>query len=213
VATGQSVPPVAFAPTAIDRLALYTADWSEGIDGWPSTSGWSAAAGMLHNDGSDFGDANWDGGLWNLNWVTAPIALPPNVREYLVEAEIRVSERPACGSFGLVLHGVYQVGLHDCQAGTPPVMSIRSRDPELLANAPMTTSFDPSANWYAYRVEVREGEIRALVNGELITSADRAPVTSHGNSFDPAQVGLWNDHTELNVRVFRVRALPPLPRP
>ncbi len=194
VTTGASV--------AIDPTARYAADWSQGSNGWPTSGGWSSSGAILHNDGSDFGDANWVGGAWNLRWVAAPYTLPADLTDYAVEAEIQETRRPACGSFGLVVRGAYQIGIHDCQAAAgAPFLSIRSSAPRILANAPIDGSFDPSQGWHLYRIEVRGDDIRAFVDGtEIAALADSA-----ANQAGP--VGLWDDHTEINVRAFRVREL------
>jgi hypothetical protein len=182
---------------------LYASDWSIGLGGWPASYGWTVEGGLLRNDGSDFGDGNWLGGLWNLHWVAAPYVVPTDLTHYAVEAEIRLAQRPACGSFGLVVRGAQQVGIHDCQGNAPPVVSLRTHTPALLAATPMPASFDPSREWHVYRIEVRGDEIRALVDGAVIATSRDASLVGGG------AVGLWDDHTQLTVRAFSVSPIAP----
>jgi hypothetical protein len=176
---------------------LYAADWSQGLGGWPATAGWSASDQMLQNDGSDFGDANWIGELWNSHWVAAPYEPEAGTVDYAVEAEIRVLARPSCGSFGFVIRDGYQAGAHLCSMFGRPIAAIRSHTPEQLVVA----SFDPGNGWHVYRVEARGPALRLLVDGVVVAEArDEAFLA-------PGRVGLWDDHTPLAVRRFQVLPL------
>jgi len=188
-------PPASRLPGGDDSL-LYMADWSQASHGWPTALGWSSQGALLQNDGSDFGSSNWNGGVWNNHWIFAPYLLPKGLSDYAVEAEIQMLHRPACGSFGLVARGAYQLGVHVCDAGMEPTLSMRSRAPQILRNI----SFDPGDTWHAYRIEVREGHIGASIDG--IQVIDRYDA-NYGRS---GSVGLWDDHTEIAVRQFRVQA-------
>ncbi len=178
--------------------------------GWTTRSGWSVAGTLLQNDGSDFGDANWDKGLWNQRWVPAPELLPSPAQAFFVEAEILVQQRPACGSFGLVVAGHYQVGLHDCERGGAPAIAIRSRLPQELSSRALEPGFDPADGWHLYRVEVRtEGQraiLHAFVDGFPVLEATDAVPSSDRSATRSA--GLWDDHTQLVVRAFRSGPLP-----
>jgi hypothetical protein len=173
------------------------ADAVQDFTAWPLRFGWSSSASGLSNDGSDFGDANWIGDLWNAHWVPAPAPIPIALGNYAVEAEIRVVNRPACGSFGLVVGEAYQVGAHLCSEYAKPILSIRSSAPGLL----LATPFDPEAGWHRYRVEVAEGTVRALVDGVELGRIDDLM------NADSRVVGLWSDHTGIIVRAFHVLAL------
>ncbi|HZT07355.1 MAG TPA: family 16 glycoside hydrolase [Chloroflexota bacterium] len=185
---------------------IYQADWTAGLNGWPATAGWSSTGALLQNDGSDFGDANWLGGLWNLHWVAAPYAPPPSLANYAIEAEVQVMRRPQCGSFGVVAGGAYQIGLHMCSADSPPTLSVRahnpqlsarSNSPQLLANLPL----DPGDGWHLYRIELDGPDLHVLVDGVVVADIHDAGAGPAG------PVGLWDDHTELAVRAFRVLGL------
>jgi hypothetical protein len=175
-------------PLAPDRKEARMAD----LGAWPSRAGWSTMGGLLINDGSDFGDANWLGELWNLHWISAPA--PPPGSDYAVEAEIQVLHRPPCGSFGLVARGGYQAGVHFCSEHGGPIVAIRSRRPELL----MAVPFEPQPGWHAYRLEARDTTLRVLVDGVLVAEVEDDGFT------EPGQAGLWDDHTELALRRFDV---------
>jgi hypothetical protein len=181
----------------------YAAEWARGLDGWAPTHGWLARGRVLYNDGSDFGDGNWLDGLWNRHVAVAPFEVPADLVDYAIEAEIRVMRRPVCGSFGLLVRGSYQVGVHDCEPGAAPVLSVRSAEPELIANEPFPSTFDPAEDWRLYRVEVQGSRLRVLVDGALIAQVDDASAGTSG------PIGLWDDHTELQVGSFRLRDLTP----
>jgi len=192
--------PVAAANSAArsqDPSVIYQADWSQGLSGWPGTFGWSAAAGVLRNDGSDFGGDNWDGGLWNAHWVAAPFTVPADITSYAVEAEIQVPSRPACGSFGLAARGSHQVGVHMCAADGATVLSIRSSAPELLSDS----FIQIGEGWHLYRVEVQPETTRVLIDGTELAEVSDPDAEMDG----PA--GLWDDHTVIQVRQFRLRNL------
>jgi hypothetical protein len=119
----------------------------------------------------------------------------------VVESEIRVSRRPECGSFGIVVGGAYQVGIHDCLRAGISALSIRSSAPGLLSNDPLDSGFDPSSGFHVYRVEVRGSELKVLIDGfEIATLQDPGFAR-------PGQVGFFNDHTELEVRAFKVQTI------
>jgi hypothetical protein len=170
---------------------------------WSAIYGWTVAGSLVENDGSDFGGENWRAGLWNTHWIAAPASLQPAASDYAVEAEIQVRRRPECGSFGLVARGTVQIGVHDCQAGAAPVLSIRSSTPALLDNAFLAQQFDPASEWHVYRVEVRGNVLSVAIDGVPVAEVPGVPPTG------PNLVGLWDDHTAIRVRAFRVSQLGP----
>jgi hypothetical protein len=165
------------------------------LSDWPLQAGWSATGGLLSNDGSDFGDANWLGELWNIHWVASPVQ--PPAADYAVEAEIEVVDRPPCGSFGLVARSAYQAGVHFCSEYGWPTVSIRSRTPELLIAVP----FEPQPGWHVYRVEAQGQTLRILIDGLLIAEVENLSFV------EPGQTGLWDDHTKMAVRRFDISQL------
>jgi len=151
----------------------------------------------LTNDGSDFGDANWVDHLWNAHWVAAPEQVPADARAYSVSAEIRILDRPQCGSFGLVADGAYQAGVHLCSDYAQPVVSIRSARPEVILVAP----FNPDGDWHQYRMEVSRYTVRLFVDG-----VQHARVRQQTDG-EPGAAGMWSDHTNIAVRAFFVEEL------
>src|SRR5256885_14737444 len=69
--------------------SMYAADWSSTSNGWPMAFGWSPHGSVLRNDGSDFGSANWDRGIWNNHWIFAPYVVPRAFHDYAVDAEVQ----------------------------------------------------------------------------------------------------------------------------
>jgi hypothetical protein len=175
-------------PSVQEEVVLYQADWSNGLNGWPSGFGWSALGGMLVNDGS-----NRDRPPWKHTWVTAPYE--PSTTDYAVEAEIQVIRVEGnCGSYGVTVRSGYQVGVVIC--GSPGVTIIGQDVGELG-----TQSFSPGTDWHTYRAEVQGNEIKAIVDGVvLLRVADNRHLLS-------GEVGLWVDTTQLNVRAFKVTGL------
>jgi hypothetical protein len=196
-AATSSASPVEGSARPADGVQLYLADWSSGLGGWPATAGWSASDQLLQNDGSDFGDENWIGELWNSHWVEAPYVPEEGLATHAVEAEIRVLGRPSCGSFGFVIRGGYQAGVHLCSEYGRPIVAIRSRTPALLVVAP----FNPGNGWHTYRVEAHGALLRLLVDGIVVAEVSDDAFPAAG------PIGLWDDHTPLAVRQFRVLAL------
>ena len=193
-----AAPPNPVAQTApvppSDPSRLYEADWTQNPGGWPEQFGWSWAAGRLRNDGSEFGDGNWLDGLWNLRWLAAPFTPPSDVSDYALEAEVVLAHRPACGSFGFVVRGTQQVGVHMCGTDTSSVLSIRSSAPALLLDEPITVG----DGRHLYRLEMRPSTIRVLLDGKQIGEVTDPDTVKTG------AIGLWDDHTEIEVRQFRV---------
>jgi hypothetical protein len=195
IARAEATTPTSAPPVAVDA--------TQPGPTWAATRGWSINESLLENDGSSFGDANWRGGLWNVGWIAAPSALQTDLADYAVDAEILVQRRPACGSFGLVIRGAYQVGVHDCQSGATPFVAIRSSTPTLLDNAFLAPGFDPASGWHVYRVEIYGDQLRVSIDGVPVANVSGLTVAQDG------PVGVWDDHTELSLRAIRVTPLSP----
>jgi hypothetical protein len=116
------------------------------------------------------------------------------VVDYALEAEVVLPRRPECGSFGFVVRGAQQVGVHICGPDAPSVLSIRSVTPALLLNEPV----EAASGRHLYRLEIHPSTIRVLIDGVEVAEVTETDGPETGS------LGLFNDHTELEIRQFRV---------
>jgi serine/threonine-protein kinase len=194
--TPNSTPTPPATPTPAPTLAQqwpYVADWSAGLNGWSKSNGFDVRYGQLVNDGT---------GALQIPGAQAPV-LPPTAN-YAVEAQIRLVS--GCGSFGLVARwdgtvGGYALGVRGCN--TLALTAAGSTD--WLYSAPGTPM--ASAPWnpagvHTYRLEVRDADITALVDGK--------PQFTHTDlQFpDAGRVGLWCSGPQIVVVSFKVEPLP-----
>lgn len=167
---------------------MYQADWSQGLDEWPNTSGWSTLNGILINDGT--GSA--------ARWLPAPYR--PSVSDYAVEAEMRIDH--GCNSNGVVAHAVgsnnYAAGAW-CGGGVAQIWEWSNNAQNY--NPLGTKGFAPGNGWHKYRLEVKGNSLRLLIDGVLMLDViDDAILT-------PGLVGLWSEQEQLEVRSFTVYSL------
>jgi hypothetical protein len=188
-------PPAAPTP----GQTLYTADWSNGFNGWTTSQDWKTVSGQLVNDGTN-GDAT--------QFAHAPM-ITPYTPNYAVEAEIQsVRDGHGCssyGAFGLSVRGEsigdYRVGILGW--GTAFIFDHTSSDgcPEYYYNALTTAKYSLDTDWHTYRVEVRGNDFKILIDGQsVIETTDNHHLTSNS-------VGLWSNGRVINVRSFKVIAL------
>ncbi|WP_433360884.1 hypothetical protein ACQPZX_27490 [Actinoplanes sp. CA-142083] len=176
---GPSQPSTASGPAG----ALYSADWSAGMNGWSGAGPWQTLRGELLSTGTDSGEAiaPWD---------------PAGRADYAVEAEIR--SHPGSSSFGLFV-----------RRGTEPTgyIAVIGTSETWLAGlaAPFGSTlaegdFDRGEGWHRYRLEA---------DGNVLTfSVDGAPLlTASDNQYlSPGRAGLWTSGQQIDVRSFRVLA-------
>jgi hypothetical protein len=176
-------------PTPAPVTALYQADWSGGLAGWPGAFGWKVLNGMLLNDG-----ANDD---WQ-NWIAAPYEPgAAGIADYVVEAEIQVVGEPHCGSFGIVVREAYRPGFYHVGTCAWLEAFVRTKDGDTIA----AKSIRPDNEWHTYRAEVKGNVVRFLIDGAVIAEATDNRYLTGG------RVGLWSDQIQVSVRSFRVIAL------
>lgn len=178
-----------FAPPG---TVLYQADWTAGMSGWPSASGWAAFRGLLINDGS--------GGSRD-EWVRAPYAPGTNeIDDYAVEADIQIVKLN-CGSFGLVARGAFTGGIVlDNNDGYCSNRGNGSAKLSLFGCCAELASRGATSNttWHTYRLEVRGNEETFLVDGSpFVRATDNRFLTG-------GEVGLWSQNVQVNVRSFKV---------
>jgi hypothetical protein len=170
---------------------LYSADWSAGADRWPLVFGWKLFDGMLVNEGHQ---SSYDG--WGSTWLEAPYnPADDGLANVAVEMELQIVRHEGCSSFGLVVRGAYQAGIHRCGRGTV-IKSKDNRDIEERRVLP-----DSDSEWHVYRVEARGNTIRILLDGAMIARA------TDNRFLEPGPAGMWADKIQVSVRAFRVIAL------
>ncbi len=189
---GSEDGPVFEAATEADLMSLASGSWSGTEPG-------------LVNDGERAVSERW------LRLAAAP---GPN---FAVEAEIRVTKvlETVCDqSFGiaggspgegLVLGGgvFFPCSGGSSQARLTEVTSWEdgyNADP-VIADA----SYDPADDWHLYRMEVRDGELTMLVDGEGVVSGEAS--TAIDGSATDIETGLWSQGVGLEVRRVAVYAL------
>jgi hypothetical protein len=191
------------APAA--QQVLYDAgnfnDWS-----FTSTPDWTHLRGMLLNNGAHGGHD------------FAPIFAPyrPESADYAVEADLRVTKEGL--SFGIVVRADIPPGRkrEGYAAGMGANLARPVQHPTHICylegiRSPFIQNgcildgqiFPPGPDWHTYRVEASGNEIRLLIDGKVM-------VNTRDNRFLSAgRVGLWSSQYQLDVRSFRVIALPP----
>ncbi|MHB8991623.1 MAG: LamG domain-containing protein [Chloroflexota bacterium] len=172
------------APKVSPGLILCSVDSSQGMGGWPATSGWSVVDGLLVSDGSSQGTA-----------ILAPCQ-PEGVADYAVEAEIQLVNLGHRQKFGLLARDGYVGGIDSYSYA-----NVRHASVGTLRSTLAQRDFDPGDGWHSYRLEVRGNRVRLLMDGTLLAEA-------MDNSYlSPGRVGLWNNRVQLNVRSFKLIAL------
>ena len=196
-------------PLPTPEPRLYKADWSNGMDGWTESGGWSNVNGMLVNDGSQYslsGDPT----------VIAPYP-PQDIANYSVQADIRLDRYTDEGgfsgeaSFGIVVRspdggGGYKIGvcvsagIYSC--GTSDHEIIFS-DGSFYQDTPVKQSpFRPAyATWHTYRIDVLGNTIIVWIDGGMVFQLTDDKFLSAG------RVGLWSDRSQISVRSFTITAL------
>lgn len=179
--TATAVPPTAtVAPTATPTrtatptptvAALYTADTEGGLADWDLGPSWALTDDLLVNDAA---------GLLAEPWLVAPYQ--PADGAYAIEAEIRVEGlvAGACDqSFGVVAgeaDGVVWGGgvQWGCDEAGPraQITDVSTWTDGYNQDWVLDVKgFDPGRAWRTYRLEVRGGQLRFLIDGALVAEA------------------------------------------
>jgi hypothetical protein len=175
---------------AASLAVLYSADWTDGLNGWTGSSDWQAHEGGLVNNGSNNDKEAW---------IVAPY-VPGDIVNYAVEAEIEVGPSPTnCsgrgGSFGLVVRA------DESGAGYRAEVDTCAKKVGIRGGAEKVLSSD--TGWRIYRIEVTGEAIRLFIDGELALATTNRQHRSGGH------VGLFSHRIPLAVRRFDVIALEP----
>lgn len=174
---------------------------SKGWSGWAGSSDWKILNGALLNDGSKrFGG----GGAPSL---VAPCQLGA-ISNYAVEVTMQIISAGNNPSFGIDIRGTTtQNGWQGymgsmCQGigcGYGYLLSIDADNSENMLT--QTSSYDPGTTSHTYRVEVKDNNIRWLIDGaQILSVTDNQYLTGD-------EVGLWCNWFQLSVSSFKVVAL------
>ena len=187
-------------------VALYRAEAGDGLEAWGGPH-WSVDGEVLVNDG---------GAVTAQPWLTAP-EFPPVDASYAVEAEFRVLGVAAgyCQqSFGVVAvspsGAAYWGGglIYFCDNGDPVVRITNvtdwtdgyNADPELSSKR-----LNPGGNWHTLRLEVDEGLVRLLIDGEVVLEA--ADPIGGAATARVAEFGLWSQGVQVAIRRITVEPI------
>ncbi len=178
---------------------LCQADASHGWNGWNGTSDWKILNGMLLSDGT-----------YNIlegpPTIVAPCQLG-SITNYAAEANIQVLKNSYPTCFGIDVRGTPTPNGWQGYVGTVYVACNNGND--LLAlntdnmnNVNLTSApFSPGTSFHTYRVEVKDNQIRFLIDGaQLLAVSDNQYLSGE-------QVGLWSYDAQLVVSSFKVIAL------
>jgi serine/threonine protein kinase len=212
VPTDTSTPPNGSTSPTVDTnptvavtpgTTVYTADWSNGMDGWAGSTDWKVLNGVLLNDGT------------NGNVIAGQTITPPNqlggMSDYALETTIQVVSyssgyRP---QFGFALRG--STVSNNWQGYATAIAYIDAKDYGNTCNVQITTEdynnqliktpFDPGKGKHTYRFEAKGNLLRFFIDGgNVIEVNDNRYLTG-------SQLGLWSYQTQLSVTSFKIIAL------
>ena len=192
--------PTPLAPPA--GKVLYQENGSDNWGGWTGTSDWKTLNGQLLNDGThDITDAP--------PTITAPYQVEKTAN-YAVEAKISVQRQNQGtngNAFAITVRGAtnkgvwqgYPILIATSKSGSTAYIQDNNNtfSGANLAQAP----FDPGTAVHTYRVEVKDNDIRVLIDGYL-------KVETKDNKFlTGGQVGLVSYNDQITVSNFTVITL------
>jgi hypothetical protein len=165
------------------------------MDGWAGSSDWKVDAhkAMLLNDGT----------ASPCDMKAGPTLVAPyqvKIADYAVEANIQILRygSPCLPiSFGLSVRGTSQPdGWKGYMAGADlsAAKMFVGTGTERLTDAPFTAD----TSWHTYRVEVKDNEIKVLLDGSTVID------TLDNHYLSGEQVGLWCYAAQLQVSSFVV---------
>lgn len=187
--SAQPSPSPSPSSTVTPGAVLYQADWSNGLNGWPSGTGWKVTAGMYVNDGSDYqgrsSDAPYNPGDFGID-------------NYAVEAEVQHLGNDCEGDYGLHARGNsnsdYVFDIRNCNS----TAAITRWSPE---NRLTEENFTFGSEWHLLRIEVRGSKLTFFIDGKLVASATDTTYL-HGGA-----TGVQSWKSRIAVRAFRIVAL------
>ena len=188
--TATPIPTATATPTPPPEPVLYEAGSNGGFEASGGAPGWTVLDGELVGDGS------------NCTTLVAPVDLT-DVRDYAVEAEIRVStsKDPGVVGFGVFSrwnggerywggydHGQYMISVGDYDLGEVRAGRIAENDEVSL-----------DGDWHTYRLAVEGSTSRLYVDGSEVARAVDNRLLS------PGDAGIWcASGIQLGVRSFKL---------
>jgi len=198
-ATANTNPTVAVTP----GTTVYTADWSNGMDGWAGSTDWKVLNGVLLNDGR------------NGNVGAGQTITPPNqlggISDYALETTIQVVSYSGGYNpqFGFALRG--STVSNNWQGYATAIAYLNAQNYGNTCNVQITaedynnqlikTPFDPGKGRHTYRFEAKGTLLRFFIDGgNVLEVNDNRYLTG-------SQLGLWCYQTQLSVTSFKISAL------
>ncbi len=181
VATPSPTPPPASEP--------YTADWSDGLGGWASTSDWRALDGRLVSDGTN------NKSVATPDWI-------PATPDYTVTARIELIRSEACFSFGLYARIVSGSDGYMLSIGnTTPRGGDFCGDPYLLLwdgrDVVKSVQFTPGTAPHDYELTVEGDMVTVRIDGSVKMS-----IRDTLNA-GPGQPGVFSIGSQVSVETFQ----------
>ncbi len=197
--TAGSSPTVAVTP----GTTLYTADWSNGMNGWAGSPDWKVLNGVLLNDGTA---SNVTAG----QTITPPFQLG-GISDYALETTIQVVSYNDGNypQFGFALRGT--TVSNNWQGYATAIAPIDAKNHYAICYAQITTQdygnqlmkipFDPGKSRHTYRFEAKGNTFRFFIDGgNVLAVTDNKYLTG-------SQLGLWCYQAQLSVTSFKIIAL------
>jgi serine/threonine protein kinase len=198
-ATANSNPTVAVTP----GTTVYTADWSNGMDGWAGSTDWKVLNGVLLNDGT------------NGNVSAGQTITPPNqlggISDYALETTIQVVSYSGGYNpqFGFALRG--STVSNNWQGYATAIAYLNAQNYGNTCNVQITsedyntqlikTPFDPGKGRHTYRFEAKGTLLRFFIDGgNVLEVNDNRYLTG-------SLLGLWCYQAQLSVTSFKIIAL------
>ncbi len=191
-----------FTLLAQNKAPLYTADWSNGLNGWTGSSEWSTANGELISNGHWPGSSSAPATTGD-DSVLSPYQ--PSTADYALEARIRILSAP--DKCWLALRGRVQrdgSGYNGYFVGFDAYMGdgiIAYFTPSIGFFPLQSKSYSPGSDWHTYRAEFQGNQITLKIDGNSVLQ-----VTNNANP-SPGQIGLENGDCQIEVSSFKVIAL------
>lgn len=182
-------------PAPAPGTILYSADWSNGMDGWSGSTQWKVNNGMLLSDGT------------NYDYILTPYQL--STANYKVVAHVKLISVTGNGDgrFGIVSRvdtsgNGYAAGLAGVNTGDGNPSSANIGLDWAYSRVLATVNYLPSPlnDWHTYVMSVQNNQITLLVDGKQLLQ------TTDNTYLSPGNVGLYCGGSELEISSFQIVA-------